>query len=149
MPIKTWMLPKEDRKLSAILAKTCRLPPLAAEILVNRGCRSERQVQQYLYSSMELEDPFALADMEEAVSLLQEAVDAGEKITIYGDYDCDGVTSTAMLLMYLSALGAEVDYYIPSRIREGYGMNADAVRFLAQKGKTLTKNLGSFKTSEV
>ncbi len=137
MPIKTWMLPKEDRKLSAILAKTCGLPPLAAEILVNRGCRSERQVQQYLYSSMELEDPFALADMEEAVSLLQEAVDAGEKITIYGDYDCDGVTSTAMLLMYLSALGAEVDYYIPSRIREGYGMNADAVRFLAQKGTQL------------
>lgn len=137
MPMKTWTMPKGDPKLAAILARSCGLSQLAAEILVSRGCRSERQLQDYLNVSQEYEDPFALADMDRAVALLQEAVDNGEKITIYGDYDCDGVTSTAMLETYLSALGAEVDYYIPSRLREGYGMNAKAIRSLAAQGTQL------------
>jgi len=137
MPMKNWIMPKEEPKLAALLAKSCEIPLLAAEILVSRGCRNERQFWDYSEASMDFEDPFALIDMDKAVTILQDAIDCDEKITIYGDYDCDGVTATAMLEMYLSALGADVDYYIPSRLAEGYGMNADAIRLLAAKGTNL------------
>jgi len=84
----------------------------------------------------EISDPFLIADMEKAVELIKSALTAGEKITVFGDYDCDGVTSTVILYQYLTAQGGEVDWYIPSR-EEGYGLNFAAIDEIAEKGTKL------------
>ncbi len=81
--------------------------------------------------------PFELKDMDRAAERINEAIDNGEKITVYGDYDADGVTATVILYSYLEAMGAEVNYYIPSREGEGYGLNCDAIKSLADEGTEL------------
>ncbi len=86
----------------------------------------------------ELSDPFLLQDMDKAVERIGRAVEEGQKICIYGDYDCDGITSTVLLFYtYLQSIGADVFFYIPDRDREGYGMNAGAVQAVAAKGTSL------------
>ena len=82
-------------------------------------------------------DPFDFTDMKAAADRVQKAVDEGESIAVYGDYDVDGVTATAILYTYLESLGADVTYYIPNRHTEGYGLNKDAIYSLYQKGVNL------------
>ncbi len=81
-----------------------------------------------------ISSPFDLKDMDRAVERINEAVDSGEKITVYGDYDADGVTATVILYSYLEAIGADVSFYIPKREGEGYGLNADAIKKLCDEG---------------
>ena len=137
MSVKSWKLPKENRELARLLAEECGVSELTARILVNRGITTYAAADQFLNQDTALEDPFAILDMDRAAERILQAVDSGEPITIYGDYDCDGVTATVILYQYLSMLGAEVDYYIPKRESEGYGLNCDAVRRIHERGTSL------------
>ena len=106
-----------------------------AQLLVLRGCETPEAAYDFLAKRTELfHDPLQMKDMREAAMALMRAVDTERKIAIYGDYDVDGVTSVCALYLYLRSMGADVSYYIPSRIVEGYGVSEDAVRRLAADG---------------
>ncbi len=104
-------------------------------LLAGRGIRSVEQAQDF-FACSSLGDPYLLRDMDRAVEIIREALDEGKKITVFGDYDCDGVTATVMLYGYLEAMGAEVDYYIPDR-SEGYGLNIEALKRIIAEGTEL------------
>lgn len=104
-------------------------------ILVRRGINSLDAAQSF-FGCRSLSEPLLMKDMQRAVELIREALDDGRKITVYGDYDCDGVTATAIMYSYLEAQGAEVDYYIPDRA-EGYGMNIPALERIVNGGTEL------------
>ncbi len=111
---------------------------LLAKILVLRGYDTPEKAQGFLNNgTAQLHSPFLLNDMDAAVKRILKAVVGGEKITVYGDYDVDGVTSVSSLYLYLRALGADVGYYIPNRISEGYGINTSAIDALKAEGTSL------------
>ena len=106
-----------------------------AQLLVNRGCTTVEKAYNFLAKKTELfYDPFLLKDMDRAAETVLSAVEQEHKIAIYGDYDVDGVTSVSALYLYLKSMGADVSYYIPCRMGEGYGMSESAVRKLAEDG---------------
>lgn len=114
------------------------LHPLITSLLSARGLDTPEKMAAFLHPSREqLYDPFCLKGMTDAVALLREAIRTGRRVAVYGDYDADGVTSTALLVRTLRRLGAEVVVYIPDRFREGYGLNAEAVRQLVEQGVQL------------
>lgn len=118
-------------------AKRHNLPLAVAVILMNRGI-SDEVVDAYLKKSLEsIHNPFMMGDMEKAADRILAANKDKEKIVIYGDYDVDGITATAILYKFLKSIGADVDYYIPDRISEGYGINIMAVNRLARAGVKL------------
>ncbi len=133
---KKWIVNKCDRDLAANIAENCGVDPFVAYLLVARGFTDEFLVESFLYDT-DICDPFTLPDMEKACERIKSAIDEGEKITIFGDYDADGVTSTALLYSYLSGAGANVDYYVPDRAGEGYGMSISAVEALKERGTSL------------
>ena len=104
-------------------------------LLMRRGIHTVEKAQEY-FACSGLSDPFLLRDMDAAAEIIRNAVDEGRKITIYGDYDCDGVTATVMLYSYLEAMGAEVSYFIPDR-SEGYGLNIASLERLVADGTEL------------
>lgn len=110
------------------------LPPLVVQILYNRGIRTVDEAGAFLSRSFAFDNPFRLKGMNAAVTRLRQAVRGGETIAVYGDYDADGVTATALLVPMLSALGAQVIPYIPNRMEEGYGLNQAALAKLASEG---------------
>lgn len=130
---KKWVVSSCDRDAAATLAENCGVEPFAAFLLCSRGMTDEFEVESFLYDT-DLIDPYTLPDMEKAVERVNQALENGERITVFGDYDCDGVTSTALLYSYLSSRGANVDYYIPDRSAEGYGMNLGAIDLLKSRG---------------
>lgn len=106
-----------------------------AQLLVSRGCKTPEAARRFLMKQTEMfHDPFDLKDMRRAAETLLDAVANGDKIAVYGDYDVDGVTSVCCLYLYFKALGADVIYYIPSRIGEGYGVSKAALESLARDG---------------
>lgn len=133
---KKWIVNKCDKDLAADIAESCGVDPFVAYLLVARGFTDEFLVESFLYDT-DICDPFTLPDMEKACERIKSAIDEGEKITIFGDYDADGVTSTALLYSYLSGAGANVDYYVPDRACEGYGMNISAIEALKERGTKL------------
>ena len=111
------------------------LPPLVVQLLYNRQMRTRDEVEAFLSRRFALDNPFRLKGMNEAVTRLRQAIRAGEAIAVYGDYDVDGVTATALLVPTLRALGAaRVGPYIPNRMEEGYGLNEPALAELAGQG---------------
>jgi single-stranded-DNA-specific exonuclease len=129
---KRWVVqPKIDANTEKALES---YPPYMRQILFNRGIRSPEEAEEYLNAASMLADPFRLLDMEKAVDRLLLARDQGEPIVVYGDYDVDGVTATVMMVEVLRFLGAKVTRYIPNRFEEGYGLNPEAVRLLADSG---------------
>ena len=111
---------------------------ILARLLFARGYTTPDAARSFLRLENEmLGDPFALKDMDPAVSRIAKAIENNEKITVYGDYDVDGVTSVCTLLLYLRSHGAEVDYYIPNRSGEGYGVSVGALEKLAERGTQL------------
>lgn len=133
--MKQWNVKNPDKQIVERLIHETGLNPFICRILAGRNILS-RDDAEIFFNSEELSDPLLIADMEKAVETINSAVDGGEKITVYGDYDCDGVTSTYILFSYLQALGAEVDWYIPTR-NEGYGLNRAAIDLLKKKGTDL------------
>ncbi|MEG0693063.1 MAG: DHH family phosphoesterase, partial [Oscillospiraceae bacterium] len=134
MAFKKWNILKEDKEMSKILADECGIAEFVASILVNRGHTTYEDAMQFLTFGENFASPFDIKDMKKASKRMKQAVDDFEKIYIYGDYDCDGVTSTAVLYTYLSSIGADVYYYIPERDGEGYGMNKTALKEICDDG---------------
>ncbi len=108
---------------------------LLGGVMLSRGITSLDRAREF-FGCSSLSDPLLIKDMEAAVEVIRGALDEGKKITVFGDYDCDGITSTAMLYGYLNAMGAEADYYIPDR-SEGYGMNLEALKRILDSGTEL------------
>lgn len=114
---------------------TAQFGELLGGVMLSRGITTLDRAMEF-FGCSSLSDPLLLKDMESAVDAIRQALDEGKKITVYGDYDCDGVTSTAMMYGYLDAMGAEVEYYIPDR-SEGYGMNIPALEKILDQGTEL------------
>jgi single-stranded-DNA-specific exonuclease len=115
-----------------------KLGQLAEKILNQRGYTNEAAIRAFLYPEFyQPTEPLELPGMQETVDLLLQAVQSGEKICVYGDYDADGITSTTVLVSMLRSIGATVGYHVPDRFAEGYGMNEGVVRRLAQEGCNL------------
>lgn len=124
-------------KISAF-AQQNHVPHVIAAILLNRGIQTEAQVKAYLQKSLEcVHNPNLLNDMEQAAARILTAINNHEKIVIYGDYDVDGITSTALLYKFLKKEGADVEYYIPDRLSEGYGINIMAINKISRSGAKL------------
>ncbi len=137
MSIKKWRLPQPREEQTELLARELGLPQHICSILAARGHEDPAEARAFLQGLDELPDPFLMKDMDRAVQRISQAVANGELICIYGDYDCDGITSTALLYTYFSAIGAEVLYYIPDRDSEGYGLNKAAIAGLNRLGVQL------------
>lgn len=136
MSRKKWIVNPCDRDRAADIAENCGIEPFSAYLLCARGMTDEFEIESFLYDT-DLIDPFTLPDMEKACDRINRALEDGESITIFGDFDADGVTSTALLYSYLVSCGARVDYYVPDRAEEGYGMNIRAMDTLKQRGTKL------------
>ncbi len=133
-----WLVCEQDETIIAQLAKELGTSPLCAKLLYNRGYTETNAAKAFIAKSDAfLYNPYLLKDIKPAVSRIRQAIENEEKITIYGDYDVDGVTSVSILYMYLREHGADVDYYIPTRESEGYGLNAGAFRMIKDKGTSL------------
>lgn len=137
MAHKKWIIADADKERASDLSEKFNIDPFIAFLLVARGVKDDLAVSDFLSSSCEFSNPYNLADMEKAVQRIERAIDCSEKITVYGDYDCDGVTSTALLLSLLKNMGADADYYIPSRETEGYGLNNSAIDKIYENGTRL------------
>ncbi len=137
MAFKKWNIADADKEKASAISEKFNIDPFVAYLLAARGMESEIAVSEFLSDEIRLSDPFDLLDMEKAVERIEKAVECGEKITVYGDYDCDGVTSTVLLYSFLRDMGANVNYYIPSRENEGYGLNNTAVKSLCDSGTSL------------
>lgn len=111
--------------------------PLTAMVLAARGIRNSKEAAQYLDCGGALPDPFLLADMDKAAARVQLALDRGERIAVFGDYDVDGITATCLLTDFLKSRGADCVSYIPGRLEEGYGLNPIALRQLSEQGVKL------------
>ncbi len=117
------------------IASNLSLSESMAKLLYVRGQKTADDARKFLrMEEAMLHDPFLMSDMDRAVDIIRQAINDGNKICIYGDYDVDGVTSVSMLYLYLESKGAEVCYYIPDRIGEGYGMSANAIERMAEDG---------------
>lgn len=128
--MKQWSIAKLNKERASAIADNYELPPIIATLLEIRNIVNEEDINNFLYNENDIDNPFEMKDMDKAVQRIKEAIEKDEKICVYGDYDADGVTSTALLFSYLETIGADVIYYIPSRENEGYGMNNDAVDYL-------------------
>jgi single-stranded-DNA-specific exonuclease len=134
---KQWVIKSPDKRC-AQLAKSLGLSPLLAQVLINRGITDTQSAGIFLKPKLtELIEPAQMPGIEPAVHRLKHAITKKEKITIYGDYDVDGITGVAILWQVLRLLGADTDYYIPHRIDEGYGLNVEAIKTLAKSGSKL------------
>lgn len=131
-----WTFPAPvDERTSRDLADALGLPGPVGELLVRRGIRTVERARAFLEPSLdELHDPFLMPDMDQAVARIERALGAGERIAVYGDYDVDGITATALLVRYLRWRGGCVDYHIPHRVEEGYGLSLAGLASLRDRG---------------
>ncbi len=137
---KIWNITDRDlqgEKVKAI-AEKLGIQYITARLLYNRGYRTVESAEGFLkLSSLHFRDPFLMKDMENACKRIEKALEDGERITVYGDYDVDGVTSVSVLCLYLKSRGGNLGYYIPNRAGEGYGVNKEAIDKLVSNGTTL------------
>ena len=150
---KKWQCKNSDIDSSLTLASEAGVSPFAAQLLINRGIKTAAEARSYLYPTLdELHSPFKLADMDKAIERIHTAISRGEKICIYGDYDTDGTTATALLLNTFRQMDVSVDYYIPNRFGEGYGLSEDTIKKIHQQKKAkllITVDCGITSVKEV
>lgn len=137
MVYRKWKVPAAERQQAQALAAALGTSTLVGEVLLARGYTSPQEAAALLSGDQPLSDPFLLKDMDRLVERVHRAVDAGERIVVYGDYDVDGVTATALMLAYLESVGAAVFYKLPSREGDGYGLNRETIDLLVRKKVTL------------
>ncbi len=137
MSRKKWTVQKLNKDLASTIAERYSIDPLTALLLTQRGFDTFDKLDEFFDDSEEWIDPFLLPDMEKAVERINDAIFDGERICVYGDYDCDGVTSTTILYSYLEAQGADVTYMLPERERDGYGLSNQVVDRIAATGTKL------------
>ncbi|TWT99224.1 Single-stranded-DNA-specific exonuclease RecJ [Botrimarina colliarenosi] len=132
---RLWRIATHDPARIAELQRSAGLPPVVAQLLAARGILDPDEAREFLEPKLTgLRDPELLPGVPQAADQVRDAIRAGEKIVIYGDYDADGMTSAAILLRCLRLLGADARFYVPHRIEEGYGLNHEALRTLAGQG---------------
>ena len=135
MDRKYWNVVPYDKAKASALARVCGVDDFAVLLLQARGIDTPEAVKDFLSEEeRSLSSPFLIKDMDKAVARIRHGIDRGEKILVYGDYDADGVTATALLTSYLETVGADVAYYIPSRLKEGYGLSPEAARRIVDEG---------------
>ncbi len=139
---KEWIIPRQlsdEEKISVKeISETLKCPKLVAELLFRRGFRGGDEVNEFFAPQMAKQyDPFLFPDMEKAVQRIRKALESKERITIYGDYDVDGTTATALLLLGLKRVGAQIDFYIPHRMIDGYGLSLASLDQLKENGTSL------------
>lgn len=137
MSVKRWTVAQPDGDLAANLAEECEIHPFLALLLTTRGVTNLEEATDFLVNGEIGDDVFAFADMDAAVERIQRAIDSYERIAVFGDYDADGVTATALLYDFLAKREADVVYYIPQREGEGYGLHRDSVEKLKEMGAKL------------
>ncbi|OHC07947.1 MAG: single-stranded-DNA-specific exonuclease RecJ, partial [Planctomycetes bacterium RIFOXYD2_FULL_41_16] len=132
---KRWIFSPPNKSLQSEIASKLKISHLLAQVLINRGIIDITSAKNFLQPQIAaLEDPSLLPDIEKASIRINEAVRKKEKIVIYGDYDVDGLSATALMYRCLKLVGAQVSYYIPERLEEGYGLNTDAIKKLKEGG---------------
>lgn len=149
---KTWKFMPENNILKEELSTNLGISDVIAQVLVNRGIIDKSTAKDFLFGGQEnLNDPYLLKNMEKAIARIVKAITAKQKISVYGDYDVDGITSSALLYKVLKELGGIVEYYIPDRQHEGYGLNSTALTMLVASGTELliTVDCGISATKEV
>ncbi len=132
-----WLCGQPEKEKIKQLVQATGLPSLACGVLASRGMDSPQAAQAFLRTDQPLSSPSLLTGAEAAAARIRRAVDAGERIAVFGDYDVDGVCATALMYGYLESLGANVFYKLPNRADEGYGLCASAVKTMADRGITL------------
>ena len=137
-PEKIWRVKPPFPMLARVLARELDVSLLTAQLLINRGIYTVEQGRAFLAPALEqMYDPWLMRDMDKAVARLTQALKTREKIVVYGDYDADGITATALLYLVLTRLGGDVAYYLPHRIKEGYGLHIDALARCQADGAAL------------
>lgn len=139
---KKWLIKFDGDADSSVeiakIAESLNIHPIVTKLLYSRGYRDKTAVKNFIQMESEiLCNPFEMKDMDKAVDRIRLAINSGQKITVYGDYDVDGVTSVCTLYLYLKSIGADVNYYIPNRVGEGYGVSAIAIDSLKNCGTEL------------
>jgi single-stranded-DNA-specific exonuclease len=135
---KRWRIQPHDADRVARLEKLAGVPPIVALLLLGRGVYEPEAARYFLDAKLTgLRDPDELPGVPDAAERIYAAVQARRKIVVYGDYDADGMTATAILLSCLKLLGADATYYVPNRLEEGYGLSCEALRTLAERGASL------------
>jgi len=133
-----WYIPSFDEADVEYLVKKLKIPHLLAKVLINRGLTEPEIVYRFLYPRLSyLHDPWKFKDMKKAVYRIYKAIINQEKVLIYGDYDTDGITSTSILYLFLFPLISKLFYYLPHRLKEGYGLNIQAIKRFAEMGISL------------
>ena len=132
-----WRLAPQDEDAARRLAAETGMPQLVCGVLAARGCGTPEAARALCGPGGRLGDPMRLSGMPQAVARIQQAIDNGERIVVFGDYDVDGVTATALLYAYLDSAGADVYYKLPSRGEDGYGLSEAAVELMDEKDVTL------------
>ncbi len=150
---KIWNVIPYDKQKAARLARECEADDFAVLLLTARGFDTVEKITDFICAAeTELSSPFLLKDMEKATERIFTALENGEKILIYGDYDADGVTATALLYSYFTFVGADVHYYIPSRLNEGYGLSLEAAQMIKDKNIqlviTVDNGISAFEEAE-
>ncbi len=135
--MKLWTVAPLDKSEAQEIQIKYELSGIIAMLLQIRNIKTKEEIEDFLYNDSYIASPFEIKDMDKACARVRAAIENEEFICVYGDYDADGVTSTALLYSYLDAVGANVMYYIPSRESEGYGMNISAIDALSEKGVKL------------
>ena len=137
MGMKKWQIAGFNKMLAKELAEECDIDPIVALIASARGYTDPASLEEFLSDEPCFDDPRNLVDIEKAADIINSYIEDGSRIAVYGDYDCDGITSTVLMFSYLKSRGADCVYYIPDRFDEGYGMNTGAVEKLAGEGVKL------------
>jgi single-stranded-DNA-specific exonuclease len=147
----TWTLSPCPPRASSALAKELDISEITASVLVRRGYGDPGEARAFLTGEQPLHDPFLLGDMAVAVERIRAAIAAGKRICVHGDYDVDGICATALAVLTLRALDADVEWHLPSRFEEGYGLAGQTLERLADEGcgLVLTVDCGITAAAEV
>ncbi|KKL71902.1 hypothetical protein LCGC14_2090250, partial [marine sediment metagenome] len=150
---RKWFVQKTNPEYVSYLAGASSVSPAFAQVLINRGMKTPEDVSSFLDpSKTEMCDPFSLDGMESVVEALEKARASGTKVLIHGDYDCDGITATAIMVEAFRAYGLQVEYFVPNRFDHGYGFNLPGLEHAKQVGAglivTVDCGITSFEASE-
>lgn len=137
MSYKRWKFLQLDKETAGSLSEECGLDPVLCLLLTGRGITDPVEAMDFLSGDELMGDPYLFADMDAAVDRIQRAMDEGELIMVYGDYDADGITATVLLYTYLKQRGARVQYALPHREGEGYGLHRETIDRMAEQGVNL------------
>lgn len=137
MAYKKWIVSSADKERASELAEICDVDPFLALIALSRGIETPEDLEMFLSEEPILSSQYELPDIEKAAEVINEAIEKGSKIAVFGDYDCDGITSTVLFYSYLKKRNADVIYYLPDRFSDGYGMNNNAIDYLKGQGVEL------------